>query len=111
MPSALKTALNLVAALAAPAAAFSGDLTYYSPGLGACGLTHTDSDAIVAVSPSRDGNCGRTININYNGRVASATVADKCMGCVGDSIDVSPAVFQQLEDTGAGRISVDWEWA
>jgi hypothetical protein len=27
-----------------------GDLTYYNPALGACGQTHGDGDAVVAVS-------------------------------------------------------------
>lgn len=29
---------------------FSGDLTYYAPGLGACGVTSTDTDMICAIS-------------------------------------------------------------
>jgi hypothetical protein len=29
---------------------FTGDLTYYGPGLGACGVTSTDQDYIVSVS-------------------------------------------------------------
>ena len=29
---------------------FTGDLTYYGPGLGACGIDSTDNDAIVSVS-------------------------------------------------------------
>jgi hypothetical protein len=29
---------------------YTGDLTYYSPGLGACGITSSDKDAVVAVS-------------------------------------------------------------
>ncbi|KAI1470567.1 RlpA-like double-psi beta-barrel-protein domain-containing protein-containing protein [Daldinia caldariorum] len=98
-------------ALVAPSLAFSGDMTYFAPGLGACGLYSTESEAVVAMSPSQDGNCGRTINISYNGKTASAVVVDKCPGCAGDSIDVSPAVFEQLESLGAGRVQVSWEYA
>ena len=29
---------------------FTGDLTYYGPGLGACGVTSSDNDNIVSVS-------------------------------------------------------------
>ncbi|KAI8956441.1 RlpA-like double-psi beta-barrel-protein domain-containing protein-containing protein [Daldinia sp. FL1419] len=98
-------------ALVAPSVAFSGDMTYYAPGLGACGVTSTESEAVVAMSPSQDGNCGRTVSISYNGKTASATVVDKCPGCAGDSIDVSPSVFEQLESLDAGRVQVTWEYA
>ena len=57
---------------ATSAVAFTGDLTYYTPGLGACGITSGESDAVVAVSHVEYGNdpnpnnspaCGRQINI------------------------------------------------
>ena len=52
---------------------FTGDLTYYSPGLGSCGVTSSDSDDICAVShllydaeskgsnPNANPLCGRKI--------------------------------------------------
>lgn len=46
---AMKTILSL-SVLAGLATAYSGDLTYYSAGLGSCGITSTDTDAIVALS-------------------------------------------------------------
>ena len=45
----MKNILSLLV-LAGLATAYTGDLTYYSAGLGSCGLTSTDSDAIVALS-------------------------------------------------------------
>ena len=36
--------------LAGLATAYTGDLTYYSAGVGSCGFTSTDGDAIVALS-------------------------------------------------------------
>ena len=39
-----------ISVLAGLAVAYSGDLTYYSAGLGSCGYTSTDGDAIVALS-------------------------------------------------------------
>ena len=47
--SRMKNILSLLI-LAGLATAYTGDLTYYSAGLGSCGLTSTDSDAIVALS-------------------------------------------------------------
>ena len=45
----MKNILSLLV-LAGLAMAYTGDLTYYSAGLGSCGLASTDSDAIVALS-------------------------------------------------------------
>ena len=45
----MKSILSL-SFLAGLAIAYRGDLTYYSTGLGSCGFSSTDSDAIVALS-------------------------------------------------------------
>ncbi|KAI1373955.1 RlpA-like double-psi beta-barrel-protein domain-containing protein-containing protein [Hypoxylon crocopeplum] len=94
-----------------PSMASSGDMTYYTPGLGACGETNTESDDVVAMSPNQYGNCGKTINIHYDGKTVSAKVVDKCPGCTSNGIDVSPKVFEELADPAEGRVSVTWEYA
>ncbi|RYP37661.1 hypothetical protein DL767_002834 [Monosporascus sp. MG133] len=108
-----------VGLVVAPALAYSGDLTWYNPGLGACGRTHNDGSAVVALARSEYGNdpnpnlaavCGRWIAINYNGRVIHAEVADKCWDCQPGDIDVSPSLFSQLADLGVGRIQVTWDF-
>lgn len=91
--------------------ASSGDMTYFAPGLGSCGGTNSESDAIVALSYLQyegANPCGRTISITMNGVTTSATVVDKCMGCADDAIDVSPVVFEQLASLDAGRVTVEW---
>ncbi|KAI0477984.1 RlpA-like double-psi beta-barrel-protein domain-containing protein-containing protein [Xylaria cf. heliscus] len=93
-----------------PAIAFSGDMTYYNPGLGSCGWTNGDGDAVVALSPSKSGNCGKSIRVHYNGKTATAKVVDKCPGCSDQSIDVSPTVFSQLANLDQGRVQVTWEF-
>ncbi|OTB00522.1 hypothetical protein M426DRAFT_65668 [Hypoxylon sp. CI-4A] len=100
-----------VGALVAPTVAFNGDMTYYAPGLGSCGSTNTESDAVVALSTSKTGNCGKTININYGGATVRATVVDTCAGCAAEDIDVSPIVFEQLSSLDAGRVQVEWDFA
>ena len=45
----MKTILSLFF-IAGLATAYSGDLTYYTTGVGSCGFTSTDNDAIVALS-------------------------------------------------------------
>lgn len=73
---------------------FSGDLTYYNPALGACGIASTDNDAVVAVShytfdavqqgtdPNSNPLCGRKIRANRvnAGKQVSidVTVVDRC---------------------------------
>ena len=73
---------------------YTGDLTFYSPGLGACGITSDDNEAVVSIShftfdaasTSADPNvnplCGKKIRArtDYGGTVASAdlTVVDRC---------------------------------
>ncbi|KAL7621092.1 hypothetical protein AAE478_008405 [Parahypoxylon ruwenzoriense] len=100
--------------------AYSGDMTYYTPGLGACGKYNKESDRIVALAPQQygyDANpnnakvCGKKISIHYQGKTATATVVDKCPGCASGSIDVSPAVFRQLASLDKGRVKVSWGFA
>ena len=75
---------------------FTGDLTYYSPALGACGTTSSDSDNICAVShilfdasakgsdPNANPLCGLKIRANRFNEQAKAnrsvdlTVVDRC---------------------------------
>lgn len=93
--------------------ASSGDMTYYEPGLGACGEVNSGLDAVVALSAQQYNGanpCGRAITINLNGQVSTAVVVDKCMGCAVNDIDVSPSVFQRLASLDVGRIVVDWEF-
>lgn len=67
-----------------------GETTYYTAGLGACGETSDgESEDVVALphdlmGTASNGNdfCGRKVQIKYNGKTATGTVKDKCMGCV-----------------------------
>ncbi|KAI8634836.1 RlpA-like double-psi beta-barrel-protein domain-containing protein-containing protein [Xylariaceae sp. FL1651] len=101
----------------------TGDLTYYTPGLGACGVTNTEDDAIVALSwqlfdqytpasgnPNLNTLCGRQIQITRNGASAVVTVADRCTGCQLNDLDVPIKVFGELADPAAGRVQMEWTW-
>jgi hypothetical protein len=75
---------------------YTGDLTYYDPGLGACGIDSGDNDAVVAVShytfdavqkgsdPNQNPLCGRKIRATRvderSGKSVSidVTVIDRC---------------------------------
>lgn len=103
----------------------SGDGTYYGTGLGACGITNSDSDYIAAVShtlfdgfpgyngvnPNSNPVCGKRATAHYNGKSVSFTVTDRCVGCAEWDLDFSPAAFSQLADESVGRLhGVTWSF-
>ncbi|KZT36748.1 hypothetical protein SISSUDRAFT_1034640 [Sistotremastrum suecicum HHB10207 ss-3] len=97
----------------------TGQGTFYTPGLGACGVTNTEADLIVAISQSlfqnfpgfNGGNpnanpvCGKSITANFQGKSVTVTVTDACVGCAATDLDFSPAAFDELADPSVGRIS------
>ncbi|KFG82981.1 Rare lipoprotein A (RlpA)-like protein [Metarhizium anisopliae] len=96
------------------AARNAGDFTYYYTGLGACGETNNDSQMVAAVGHDlfdRERPCGRMIRAHYGGNSAEVKVVDRCSGCNDDSLDLSPAAFQQLVGSlGPGRVQGTWEF-
>ncbi|EDQ99399.1 riboflavine-aldehyde-forming enzyme [Laccaria bicolor S238N-H82] len=102
-----------ILALVGMANAFSGDATYYAPGLGACGRNNQASDHVVALSVAQYGNgenCFKSIGVNYQGKYVEATVVDKCEGCGPNDIDLSPSAFTVLASEDVGRIQVTWDY-
>ncbi|KDQ59809.1 hypothetical protein JAAARDRAFT_33392 [Jaapia argillacea MUCL 33604] len=116
--------LTIIAyALGAPAvASFTGQGTFYEPGLGACGFTNSASDFVVAIShilydsyqtasadPNKNPLCGVGITATYNGKSVGVTVVDRCVSCAEGDLDFSPTAFSQLASQDLGRISgVTW---
>ncbi|KAI0972411.1 hypothetical protein F4678DRAFT_460631 [Xylaria arbuscula] len=110
---------------------YSGDITYYTLGLGACGYYDTGDDLtkpIVAISQADwyargSGTntgiglpdhpwCDKTITIKgSNGKTTTALVHDICPGCASGSIDVSQDVFLALFGSlDAGRLTQTWSF-
>ncbi|KAK1574452.1 SCP-like extracellular protein [Colletotrichum navitas] len=96
---------------------FWGDITFFNPGLGACGRVDGDGSMIVALSHLKMGSqsngnalCGRRVRIRGPRGEAVVTVTDKCMGCSIHDIDVSPAVFEKIAgNQGLGRVgNIEW---
>ncbi|KAG4430933.1 hypothetical protein IFR05_013591 [Cadophora sp. M221] len=93
-----------------------GDITYYEAGLGACGETNDGSvDKVIALpvgmmGAQSNGNpyCGKTVTIKKGSKTTTATVVDKCMGCKGNSIDLSNAAFLELAEFDVGRTTATW---
>ncbi len=69
---------------------YTGDLTYYGPGLGACGVTSSDSDNIVSIShivfdaastgsdPNANPLCRHKLRAVRDGNSIDLTVVDRC---------------------------------
>lgn len=98
----------------------SGDITYYEAGLGACGWTNDGSSEDVfalahgMMGTQSNGNpfCGRMATIKVAGKPeVKAKLVDKCMGCEGQSIDLSSHLFNQLSEEATGRLhGVEWHF-
>ncbi|KAG0633880.1 RlpA-like double-psi beta-barrel-protein domain-containing protein-containing protein [Tuber brumale] len=101
-----------------------GEATYYTPGLGSCGKTSTDSEYIVAISAllmnsqktansNNNPMCGRMINVSYNGgKSISVKCVDTCPECAENALDLSPAAFEGIgAKKEAGRVPVTWSFA
>ncbi|KLO11969.1 hypothetical protein SCHPADRAFT_941616 [Schizopora paradoxa] len=97
---------------------FTGDATFFEPGLGACGITNGPNDFIAAAShqmfdtfpgatanPNNNPICGKSVTASVNGHSVTVTITDRCAGCGGlGDLDFSPAAFQQLAPLSVGRI-------
>jgi len=114
---------------AAPGTEYTGDLTWYDTGLGACGVTSTASQAIVAIAESlfdqytpssglHAGNpndntlCGKTVTITgVDGSPYTATIVDRCTGCAESDLDLSEDFFNTVTDNGNGRVhNMSWKF-
>ncbi|KAI1136155.1 hypothetical protein F5Y05DRAFT_112341 [Hypoxylon sp. FL0543] len=109
---------------------FQGDITYYNAALGACGYSDTgkdDTTNIVAIpmdfwdsistatsfglnEPAHP-LCDKTITITAsNGKKTTAVIRDRCQGCKGHAIDVTPHTFMDLFGSlDGGRLECSWE--
>lgn len=98
----------------AAAGSHTGDLTYYSTGLGACGWQSSDSDYIAAIGTplwtkygfsNSNKLCGHEISLTYNDKTIKVKAVDQCPGCAAGSLDLSPAAFKALGSEAEGRLT------
>ncbi|KAL7420112.1 hypothetical protein Q5752_005078 [Cryptotrichosporon argae] len=113
----LALALGSATSTAAPLqrSTSTGQATYYAVGLGACGGTNSDSEAVVALNAAQYGSgayCGQTVIITdtETGNTASATIVDLCPGCGEGSLDLSPSLFSTLSNGNMdeGVFPISW---
>ncbi|PVU93531.1 hypothetical protein BB561_003215 [Smittium simulii] len=106
---------------AAPSAGtFSGQATYYEPGLGSCGITNSDSEAVAAISAEQYGGganpnnspvCGKCVLVNGpNNTSIKVKIVDKCPTCKSGDLDLSSSAFKALSPLDPGRISITWSF-
>ncbi|KAF9255162.1 plant expansin [Marasmius fiardii PR-910] len=99
------------------ARANTGDVTFYTPGLGSCGITSGPNELVAAApagifdtfpgagaNPNLNPICKKKARVTANGKSVDVTIVDRCPGCVGGSIDLSPAAFTKLAPESVGRI-------
>jgi len=95
-------------------------MTWYATGLGACGITSSDSDMICAVShilydsygggyasnPNLAPVCNQRIRMTVPGATTTieVTVTDRCAACQEGDLDLAPSAFAQLARTSVGRV-------
>jgi hypothetical protein len=104
---------------------YTGELTYYDPGLGACGWKNSSTERVCAVShlvfdavgtgtdPNQNILCGKKVRITREGKkngTVEAVVVDRCEGCQGRDLDLSPALFGELAEKDEGRVEGKWDW-
>ncbi|KAF9033560.1 plant expansin [Panaeolus papilionaceus] len=88
-------------------------MTFFFPGLGACGLVNTDADFVVALNGAQWEariHCGQSVVINANGRTAIATIVDLCPGCPFGGLDLTPGLFQVFAPLEVGVITGSWNF-
>ncbi|KXT10047.1 hypothetical protein AC579_8655 [Pseudocercospora musae] len=96
---------------------FTGDLTWYDVGMGACGETSTPDQPIVAISeaifdsypnggnPNNSPLCGKYITITgKDGKAHKAKIVDRCPGCKQSDLDLSQDFFNLVTNNGDGRV-------
>ncbi|KAF9065135.1 RlpA-like double-psi beta-barrel-protein domain-containing protein-containing protein [Rhodocollybia butyracea] len=120
-PKALAVALIFASSLATAVSldkreTFSGEGTFFQPGLGACGFTNTASQLVAALGridfdSFSNHVCGRKVKASSGGKSVVVEIVDRCDGCPGKfDLDFSPAAFNALADPSAGRIPITWEF-
>ncbi|KAJ3805711.1 RlpA-like double-psi beta-barrel-protein domain-containing protein-containing protein [Lentinula aff. lateritia] len=127
--SLLFTALTFTAISEAipllPRTTYTGDVTYYTPGLGACGIVNTSAQLVAAIghiafdsypgataNPNTNPICGKKVTASYGGHSVTVEIVDRCVGCAGEyDLDLSSTAFSELAPLSVGRLTgVTWEY-
>ncbi|KAL1932335.1 hypothetical protein VTP01DRAFT_9391 [Rhizomucor pusillus] len=98
---------------------FSGDGTFYTVGLGSCGISNTDKDLVAALNapqmgsssnPNSNKNCGRKAQVEGPKGKVTVKIVDTCPPCQKGDLDLSPAAFGKIADYAQGRVPIKWKF-
>lgn len=97
---------------------FTGEMTYFTPGMGACGHESSESEKMVAISqalfdqytpngnPNKNPLCGQTVSISSaDGTTREATIWDRCVGCAEGDLDMPQSFFDVVTKDKEGKIA------
>lgn len=108
---------NNASGLCSASSPCEGEVTYYDTATSAsapssCGYTNdgtTENVLALSAGIMQDSDSGRKVTVKYNDKTSTGVVVDKCSDCGHTSIDVSRALFRELSNEAAGRLSgVEW---
>lgn len=105
-------------------AVHTGQLTYFSPAVGACGFTNTETDMVVAVShelwdkvqvganPNTNPLCGKRLRLTGPLGSVDVSVADRCpaASCTLWNVDASRGAYLKIANEVDGRVPLNWQW-
>ena len=97
---------------------YTGEMTYFTPGMGACGHESSESEKMVAISmalfdqytpngnPNKNPLCGQTVSITgADGSSHEATIWDRCVGCAEADLDMPQSFFDVVTKDKEGKIA------
>ncbi|KAK0439852.1 riboflavin aldehyde-forming enzyme [Armillaria borealis] len=91
--------------------------TWFYPGKGNCGYVDGNNDKILAMAKSfydanGGSNCNQWVEIvnEGNGKSAYGLLRDSCESCGWNDIDMSPGLFEELDDLSTGELTVKWHF-
>ncbi|KAF9065300.1 RlpA-like double-psi beta-barrel-protein domain-containing protein-containing protein [Rhodocollybia butyracea] len=87
--------------------------TFFADGLGACGITNSPSDFIVALNSAQYGNgefCFQMITITVGSQTTQAQITDECPGCPFGGLDFSEGLFQFFSPLSVGVLTGSWDF-
>ncbi|KAJ7146789.1 hypothetical protein C8R44DRAFT_724516 [Mycena epipterygia] len=110
----IKSLASVAVFIAAAAAVDTvAQASFYNPDgrVGKCGTVIQNSDLVVALSSSNYENgahCGQTITVAYNDVVNVLLVADECVACVEDGLELTSGAFELYAPLSDGLINVTY---
>ncbi|KAI8322598.1 barwin-like endoglucanase, partial [Martensiomyces pterosporus] len=98
---------------------FSGDGTYYAPGLGSCGIKNSGNQLVAAINAPQYGKtpnpnnapvCGKCALVKGPKGQVKVKIVDRCPVCKHGDLDLSPTAFNRIGSQAKGRIHITWSF-